>query len=143
MSRPCPTWLRRFRADTAGAVAIEFVLIAPLLFALLFGIITLGYFIGLSHSVNQLATEAARVTVTGLNQAERQSLADTYLSQAGQHYPLLVANALTTTVSFDGTDPAGITVKVDYAIDDTLLGVANGFLGLGITTIAGSAYLAY
>lgn len=151
MSRLCPAplrrfypaRLRRFHTDTRGTVAIEFVLIAPMLFALLFGIVTLGYFMGISHSVNQLATGAARVSVTGLNQSERKNLADAYLAEAGKRYPLLVPAALTSSVTFDGTAPAGITVKVDYAIDGSLLGVANGFLGLGITKVGGSAYLAY
>ncbi len=135
--------LSRFRDDQSGAVAIEFVLIAPILFALLFGIVTLGYFMAVSHSVNQLATGAARVSVAGLDQVERETLANAYLSEAGTRYPLLVVDALTSTVTFDGTDPAGITVQVDYSVDGSLIDVANGFLGLGITNINGSAYLAY
>ncbi|MDN5785914.1 TadE/TadG family type IV pilus assembly protein [Pseudorhodobacter sp.] len=143
MAHPCTRCFDRFRGDHSGAVAIEFMLIAPILFALLLGIITLGYFVGISHSVSQLATGAARVSVTGLDQAERESLAETYLAQAGSRYPLLATDALTSTVTFDGTDPAGITVKVVYSVDGSLLDVANGFLGLGITNINGSAYLAY
>lgn len=143
MTALLPRFLSRFRRDQSGAVAIEFVLIAPILFALLFGIVTLGYFMGVSHSVSQLATGAARASVAGLDQEERQSLADEYLSQAGSRYPLLIADGLTPTVTFDGTDPAGITVAVSYNVDGSLLDLANGFLGLGITTIDGSAYLAY
>ncbi len=55
MMHPLISLLTRFRRDSSGAVAVEFMLIAPILFALLFGIITLGYFMGISHSVNQLA----------------------------------------------------------------------------------------
>ena len=36
-----------------------------------------------------------------------------------------------------------ITVNVTYAAEGTLLDVANGFLGLGIDTIEGRAYVAY
>lgn len=135
--------LRRFCDDTKGAVAIEFVLIAPILFAMLFGIITLGYFIGVSHSVNQLATGAARVSVTGLDEAERLDFAEAYLAEAGRRYPLLAAKALNTSVTFDTNAEEGITVNVDFAIQGSILGVANGFLGLGVTHIEGSAYLAY
>lgn len=135
--------LRRFRHDQSGAVAIEFVLIAPILFTLLFGIICLGYFMGVSHSVHQLAAGAARASVTGLDQSERADLAEAYLSQAGTRYPLLVDSGVSDTVTFDGTDPAGITVAVSYSVEGTLLEIANGILGLDITTIEGSAYLAY
>lgn len=137
------TLMLHFRRNQSGAVAVEFMLIAPILFALLFGIITLGYFMGVSHSVHQLATGAARASVAGLDQIERQSLADTYLSQAGTRYPLLNASGLTPEVTFEGSDPAGIIIDVSYSVDGTLLDLANGFLGLGITTIDGSAYLAY
>lgn len=136
-------YLTGLQRDQSGAVAVEFVLIAPLLFALLFGIVSLGYFIGVSHSVHQLAAGAARTSVAGLDDTERAALANTYLSQAGSRYPLLAANALTTTVVFDGTAPEGVTVKIVYNVDGTLLDLANGFLGLGITTIDGSAYVAY
>ena len=129
--------------DQSGAVAIEFVLIAPILFALLFGIVTLGYFIGVSHSVHQLAAGAARTSVAGLDEVERNSLANDYLSQAGTRYPLLIADALTTSVDFDEGVSSGVTVNVVYAVEGTLLDLANGFLGLGITTIDGSAYVAY
>lgn len=137
------TFISRFRRDQSGAVAVEFVLIAPILFSLLFGIITLGYFMGVSHSVNQLATGAARASVAGLDQTERQSLADTYLSQAGSRYPLLDTSGLTPTVTFEGSGLAGIIVDISYNVDGTLLDLANGLLGLGITSIDGRAYLAY
>lgn len=135
--------LQRFRRDTSGAVAIEFVLIAPLLFALLFGIITLGYFIGVSHSVSQLATGAARASVAGLDRAEREAIATQYLNDAGSRYPLLVSAAVTPKLTYDTAVPHAITVDVTYDLDGSLLDLANGFLGLDLTKINGSAYLAY
>ncbi|WP_281968564.1 TadE/TadG family type IV pilus assembly protein [Roseovarius nanhaiticus] len=135
--------LTSFRANQSGAVAVEFVLIAPILFGLLFGIVTLGYFMGISHSVTQLASGAARSSAAGLDANERTLLADTYLSEASERYPLLVQDGLTPIIAYQGADPAGITVTVSYAVDGTLLDIANGFLGLGITSIDGSAYLAY
>ena len=133
----------RFARDQSGAVAVEFVLIAPILFALLFGIITLGYFMGLSHSVNQLAAGAARASVAGLNTDERAQLADAYLAEAGTRYPLLVSEAVTPTVTFDNTISAGITVNISYDLDGSFLDVANGLLKLDMETLNGSAYLAY
>ncbi len=138
-----PERLTRFRCEDSGAVAVEFVLIAPMLFTLLFGIVVLSYFMGLTHSVHQLATGAARASVAGLDATERDALAQAYLSQAGVNYPLLVPEALTPQVQIvDGSLP-GITVSLRYDIDGSLLDIANGFLGLGITEISGSAYLAY
>ncbi|SMY08927.1 TadE/TadG family type IV pilus assembly protein [Flavimaricola marinus] len=136
-------FLTYFCKDQSGAVAVEFVLIGPMLFALLFGVVTLGYFIGLSHSVQQLATGAARASVAGLDAAERSALAETYLSEAGSRYPLLVADAISPIVEVSGDSEPSINVDISYAIDGSLLDIANDFLGFGITTITGSAYLAY
>lgn len=143
MTFAMPLRLRRFCQDQSGAVAVEFVLIAPILISLLFGIISLGYFMGVSHSVHQLAASAARVSVAGLTQDERSGLATTYLSQAGERYPLLSQKALSPNVVFDNAEPAGVTVTVAYNVEGTLLDVANSFLNLELTSIKGSAYLAY
>lgn len=135
--------LSRFRADQSGVVAVEFVLIAPILLTLLFGIVTVGYFMGISHSVSQLASGAARSSVTGLDETERRSIATAYLDEAGKRYPLLVQEAVSSTIAFDNTGGDGVTVSVVYSVDGSLLDIANDFLGLGITTIDGNAYLAY
>ncbi|WP_083484475.1 TadE/TadG family type IV pilus assembly protein [Loktanella sp. 3ANDIMAR09] len=126
-----------------GAVAIEFVLIAPILFALLFGIITVGYFLGISHSVHQLATSAARVSVAGLNGTERAALAQDYINEASSHYPLLTQSAITPAITVVDTGVPSITVNVTYALDGSLLELANGFLRLGLTDLTGRAYVAY
>ncbi|MBM1692360.1 TadE/TadG family type IV pilus assembly protein [Sulfitobacter geojensis] len=136
-------FLNRFRHDQSGAVAIEFVLLAPLLFALLFGIVIVGYFIGVSHSVSQLATGAARVSVVGLDTDEREELVTAYLEKASVNYPLLKQDALDTQYLLEESTPPGVTVNVTYEIDGSLLGVANSMLGLSLTDIKGSAYLAY
>lgn len=141
--RNAQSFLDSFKRDQSGAVAIEFVLIAPILFALLFGIVILGYFIGVSHSVSQLAAGATRASVAGLDMVERVSLAESYLAQASTHYPLLIQDALTPLIQTQAADFPGMTVDITYDIDGSLLDIANGFLGLNIANITGSAYLAY
>jgi Flp pilus assembly protein TadG len=135
--------ISHFRRDQSGAVAVEFVLIAPILLTLLFGIITVGYFMGLSHSVSQLAAGAARSSVAEFDAQGRTQAATEYLQKASVNYPLLVQKGVGYDLTFEGTDAQAITVSVSYAIDGSFLDIANGFLGLGITTIDGSAYLAY
>lgn len=144
MPRPgFPCAARRFLRDPSGAVAIEFMLIAPILLALLLGIITLGFYMGVSHSVHQLAAGAARASVAGLDETERRNIATAYLAEGATRYPLLKAEALSTALDYAAGAPGSITVTVIYAAEGTLLDVANGFLGLGIETIKGRAYVAY
>ncbi|MDF3413762.1 pilus assembly protein [Sulfitobacter sp. M57] len=135
--------LDRFRRDQTGAVAVEFVLLAPLVFALLFGIIIVGYYIGVSHSVSQLATGAARASVVGLDTQERETLALGYLEGASVNYPMLKQDALTSEAVLEEGTPPGVTVTVTYEVDGSILGVANSLLGLSLKDIKGSAYLAY
>lgn len=133
----------RFVAQQSGAVAVEFVLIAPLLITLLFGIVCVGYFFGIAHSVQQLASETARVSVNGLSAPEREGLALGYLSHASTRFPLLLQDAITPQIEVsDGMLP-DIRVTISYSLAGSVLDLANGFLGLELTSISADAYLAY
>ena len=135
--------LRQWRRNESGAVAVEFAIIAPLLFAMLFGIVVVGYAMALSHSVNQLAGSAARASVAGLTQGERRDLAQAYLDEAATHYPLLVQDAIRPTLTLSQTGDANITVAIAYDLDGSMLSLANGFLGLDLSELRSEAYLAY
>ncbi|MCX7561609.1 pilus assembly protein [Sulfitobacter sp. F26204] len=137
------SFLNTFRRDQSGAVAIEFVLIAPLLFGLVFGIIVIGYFIGVSHSVAQLATDAVRASVAGLDMQERTELAAAYLADASLKYPLLIQESVSPQIITSDANPPSMTVNVTYEIDGSVLAIANSFLGLNIADIKGSSFLAY
>ncbi|MDF1726246.1 MAG: TadE/TadG family type IV pilus assembly protein [Sulfitobacter sp.] len=134
---------RLFWRDQSGAVAVEFVFLAPLLFALLFGVMILGHYMGLSHSISQLAAGAARASVAGLDAQEREELALAYLSDAPARYPLLDPRSLTSRVDVTADQPPAIQVSIDYRIDGSVLEIANGLLKLGIEDLNGRAYLAY
>jgi hypothetical protein len=55
--------LRAFRRDQCGTALVEFALIAPLLFLLLFGIIDFGRALNYYNQVTQLAGQGARAAV--------------------------------------------------------------------------------
>ena len=135
--------LSRFRSNEDGAVAIEFALLAPLLFAMLFGIVCLGYFMALSHSVQDLAAASARASLAGITSAERQSFAEAYLAAAGSRYPLLDPTSLHSTISVAEDKAAAITVNLNYSLEGIMLDLATGFLNLDLTALKTGAYLAY
>lgn len=60
------THIRQWTKQDSGAVAIEFVLLAPMLFALRYGIACAGYAVALSHSVHQPVSDTARASVAGI-----------------------------------------------------------------------------
>lgn len=137
------TYIARWCRRDEGAVAIEFALLGPILFALLFGIVCVGYALTLSHSVHQLASYTARASVSGIDQAERLELAEAYLEAASANYPLLVQSSITPNLAMSSQPNAAIHVDIAYALDGSVLELASGFLGLNWTHLEGSAYLAY
>ncbi|MGE0597334.1 MAG: TadE family protein [Hyphomonadaceae bacterium] len=82
--RPAP-WLvaskpRRF--DRAGAAAVEFAILGPLLLAVLMGIFAYGGYFLTAHTVQQIANDAARAAIAGLDDSERSAIA-TQTARAG------------------------------------------------------------
>ena len=67
--------LLSFLRHTRGASAIEFAIVAPVFFLLIFGIIVYGYYFATLSLVNHIAYEAARATISGLSDDERSTLA--------------------------------------------------------------------
>ena len=104
---------RLFHADRAdqGSAAIEFALLSPVLIFMMMCIVSYsGYFL-LAHTVQQLANEAARAAVAGMNDAERRSLATACLGSELPSYGFL--NPASAQLNI--TDQAALlTVQVSY-----------------------------
>ena len=68
-------FIDRLRRDRRGVAALEFALVCPILIFLMIGMTVWGGWFWLAHSVQSLASEAARASVAGLDPAERETLA--------------------------------------------------------------------
>jgi Flp pilus assembly protein TadG len=120
---------RRLKAQGSerGAAAVEFALVAPILLAMVGGIIEFSYTYNLQISVTQAAREAAR-TMAIFNDPARAQTAATAgafgLSPAGFTY------------TFTGACPAGGTGNAQVAVDYT----ANSLTGIfgGSVTVHGT-----
>ncbi len=99
------------RADH-GSAAIEFAAVVPVFLAITFGILAYGFYLGAAHSVQQLSADAARASVSGLNDIERMQLAEAYLTGAASEYPLLDSKRVAVAASNDAGQ-FGITVSYD------------------------------
>lgn len=105
----------RLAADRKGASAVEFALIAPFLLLLVAAILAYGSLFATSISLQQLAAEAARATIGGLSDAERQSLAQARINQLADSYPLLKPDRL----GFELADSSGHSaVRLTYVVTD-------------------------
>lgn len=112
------------RGPESGAVAVEFAITGPLLLVLLIGILVWGQYFWVSHTVQQLANDAARAALAGLNTAERESLARATLAAEVADYPNLRAEAAAVVVE---NQPDRLIVSIRY---DTAQDAFRAFDGL-------------
>jgi Flp pilus assembly protein TadG len=81
MPSPAPTrftllaTLRRFRGSRRGSAAVEFALVAPMFFALLFAVIETALMFLASQVLESVSQNSARALLTGQAQAQSGSLA--------------------------------------------------------------------
>ena len=130
---------RPFRRDERGTALVEFALIAPLLFLLLFGIVDFGRALDYYNQITQLAGQGARAAAvnrnpdgTPLSNANlysiQQQLATTYTAQPELKKGIVVC---ITQVPANPGDP--VTVRTSYKFNFLpLVGAAAGALG-GLT----------
>jgi Flp pilus assembly protein TadG len=122
--------------DDGGSAAIEMALIAPVLMAMLMGIVSYGGYFWLSHNIQELASDAARAALPGLTADERQKLAQTQLAADIKSYGVLDKNAATTSYNGDGT---GYTVSVSYDATNSAFWASSGFIPMPSPRIVRSA----
>jgi Flp pilus assembly protein TadG len=106
--------LRRFRRENNGTTAIEFAMLAPLFILLLLGMVAYGVYFGASHSVQQIAADAARTAISGLNQQERQSLVDGFVQRNAGGYPFIDPQDLSVSAQDSNADASQFVVSVRY-----------------------------
>lgn len=121
-----PGLLRLARND--GGAAIEFALVAPIFLLMLLGILVYGLYFGLSHSIEQLAAQAARVSVAGLDDTERESLAEDYLADNVRYYPLVEADRLSISAAPAAGEPDVFVVTLNYNLTGSVLDLFPAFL---------------
>lgn len=111
----------RFLRCARAASAVEFALVLPLFIALVLGIVVFGSYLATVHGVQQLAAEAARSSVAGLNDGERQSLATQYVAANASAYPLIAASHVVVSAGTSGTAERVFVVTVDYDASDMFI----------------------
>jgi Flp pilus assembly protein TadG len=113
--------LHDFRRARSGASAVEFAVVLPVFMMLVFGIVMFGAYLAMVHDVQQLAAEAARTSVAGLDETERRSLAMAYVTQNAASYPLIAPAHLSVNAATSGTDPNVFVVTVNYDASNTFI----------------------
>ena len=116
MKKPAKTSLRlrAFGPDATAATAVEFAMLAPLFILLMLGMVAYGIYFGASHSVQQIAADAARTAIAGENAGERNTLVAAFVAANAGSYPFVDASKLTVEARDSSADPNQFDVSVRY-----------------------------
>lgn len=109
-------------ANEEGSSAVEFALLAPVFLMLVFGMIAYAIYFGTAHSIQQITADAARASIAGLDNEEREQIVHRYISSVAQNY-FLDTNRLNAVAAEDRNDPDKFVVRVSY--DATALPIWN------------------
>lgn len=107
-------WVR----DTSGTAAIEFAILTPVYLLLLTGMLAYGIYFGAAHSLQQLAADAARTAISGINEAERNALVSDFITRNAGQYMLIDKQRLVSKVSDSPLDPNQYRVELRYDASD-------------------------
>ncbi|RHW17947.1 pilus assembly protein [Sphingomonas gilva] len=102
----------QLRRNQRGASVVEFALLAPIFVTLLFGMLGYGQYFYLSHSLQQIANNAARATIAGLTTDERTTIASEAVTREARAHGSLAAARLTSSVA-DQNGYTTVTVTYD------------------------------
>ncbi|SFP70975.1 Flp pilus assembly protein TadG [Mesorhizobium sp. NFR06] len=89
-------------------------MLAPIFILLLLGMVAYGIYFGASHSVQQIAADAARTAIAGLNQTERQALVTDFIAHDVSDYPFVDPSKLTINAQDSAADGSQFVVSVSY-----------------------------
>jgi Flp pilus assembly protein TadG len=101
-----------FAKDPRGTAIVEFALVLPILIGLLLGVLGYGQYFLLAHTVQQIANDAARATVAGLDADERAELARQSVTQDIAALRQFATSRVTTHITESGESIA-VAVTLD------------------------------
>ena len=115
---------------------VEFAIVGPVLVVMLLGIVAYGGYFWLSHAVQQMANDAARSALAGLDATERAALARSSMSSSLASYAFLDAASARVTVADDATN---LKVSIDYDASGSPFWAIRGLVPLPSSTITRQA----
>ncbi|WP_439498220.1 TadE/TadG family type IV pilus assembly protein [Bosea sp. (in: a-proteobacteria)] len=110
----------RLIRDNDAASAVEFAFVAPVLLLMTFGIIGYGYVLGVYHGVQQIAAEAARASVSGLNDSERARIARDFVTANITSYAFIDPARIKVTTRSGNAPQQTFEVTVAYDMSGSL-----------------------
>ncbi len=116
--------LRRFRRNRRGSVAVEFALVAPIFFALLFAILETAIMFFAGQVLESMAQNSARMILTGQAQNSGWKLADFQTYVCGQNPGLFNCNNIYVDVESSPTGSFS-SITINSQIDGSNNFISN------------------
>ena len=126
-------------ADTAGATAVEFAFVAPILILLLFGIIAISTLLATMHGLQQLASEAARASVAGIDETERGKIVADFIKSNAGGYAFLEPAKITTSAATLPAQTSNYEIVLTYDNSGSFIYMFRDLIPLPPPTIRRSA----
>ncbi|OQM75178.1 TadE/TadG family type IV pilus assembly protein [Manganibacter manganicus] len=106
--------LSSLRKNNRGTSAVEFAFLAPLFLLMLLGMSAYGIYFGAAHSIQQLAADAARTAIAGLNSGDRQNLVSDFISHNAGAYAFVDPGKIIVIAEDSMVDPNQFVVAIKY-----------------------------
>lgn len=103
-----------FHADRRATSALEFAILAPLFLFFLLGMIAYGILLGAGHSIQQIAADAARIAVAGVDAGERDALVTAFIDRHAEGYAFVDRSRLAVNIDESAAAEGRIVVAVRY-----------------------------
>lgn len=108
----------QFVRHDRGTAVIEFAILTPVYLLMVTGMLAYGVYFGAAHALQQLAADAARTAIAGVNEAERNALVEQFLAHNAAAYMILDPARLEHEIGDHPTDANQYVVQLRYeAID--------------------------
>lgn len=131
-----------YRRESGGSAAIEFALLCPVLLLLLLGILAYGLYFFAAHSAAHIAANAARASVAGISDAEREMLARNAVADELKSHPIFLApSKVVVSAGRISADPTSYRVAITVDAEQLPIWNLSPFLPLPSRDIEQSAVI--
>lgn len=110
--------LRQLVHHDQGTAVIEFAILTPVYLLMLTGMLAYGVYFGAAHALQQLAADAARTAIAGIDETERNDLVEQFLAHNAAAYMLIDPTRLEHEIGDHPTDSNQYVVQLHYDATD-------------------------
>lgn len=112
--KQCLSDFGNFARDGRGATAVEFAFVAPVFLFITFGMMAYAIYFGTAHSVQQIAADAARTAIAGMDETERQNLVTQFIAANAKTYTFIDPGKISFAVGDSDLDINQLAVSISY-----------------------------